>query len=110
MTADRKITSLGYCDPPLSDFDDVLKVLEIVDHSVKVKVGGSEKAKQIRPTTTVILAEGQNHAIPGRINNPIKLSQLSSFLPIKLKHEVETALDTDKQTRKNNLRSTKVVK
>lgn len=103
MTPETK-DPLGYCEPPISDFDDVRVVETFVGRqsSVRIKIG--EKMK-VKPTATVVSAGGVNKAIQYKKGEAISFEAIKAILPDYLVQDLNLTLQKDRKKRTQKIRT-----
>jgi len=101
MTPDTR-SPLGYCDPPVSDFDDVREIGTVVGRKFKVKINGG-KTKEIRPKARIVSVGNRVTVIAGGTNETISSEDLVNILPSEVVKQMHTALDKNRKSRKQKI-------
>ena len=103
MTPDGKnITSLGYCESPISDFDDVKEIGVVVGRRSKLKIKDG-KSKNIMPKARIISGRGEVQIISGGTGEFIEIEDLPKIFPQNLIYQANSALAKNRNSRKEKL-------
>jgi len=103
MTPDTR-NPLGYCEAPISDFDDVRVVETFVGRqsSVTVKVG---EKKKVKPIATVVSVGGVNKAIQYKKGEEISFEAIKAILPDYLVQDLNLTLQKNRKKSTQKIRA-----
>lgn len=106
MTPDTR-SPLGYCEPPISDFDDVREIGVVVGRKFKVKINDG-KTKEIRPKARIISVGNRVSIIAGGTNETISSDDLINILVPEVMGKIQIALAKNRMNRKQKINERQV--